>query len=104
MWSLTRSDEHARIKLRLGLLESNRERGSFLSPRPAALPNKQKGKIPMRMKTLVREVAKREGKKSQVGIGNIREVLAIVSDLVVAQPTVIATLVSAGLQRSRRKK
>lgn len=33
------------------------------------------------MKKLIREICKREGKKSQVSIGNVREVLRVLTDV-----------------------
>ena len=40
-----------------------------------------KSKSPSTIKKLASEIAKREGKKSQVSIGNIREILGHISDL-----------------------
>lgn len=41
----------------------------------------------MTIKTLATQIAKLEGKKSQARIGDIREILSILSDLIVSDPT-----------------
>lgn len=62
---------------------------------------------------LAQEVARREGKKVQVSIGNIREVIAKLSDIIYdgkvlgdkVNPTdVVAVLILNGHNRSKRKK
>lgn len=53
---------------------------------------------------LASEIASREGKKIQVSVGNIRELLAILSDKIIEDPTIIALLIKNGERRKRRGK
>lgn len=62
------------------------------------------------LQTLASQIAKREGKRSQARIGDIREILGILSDLLwesqAATPagTICADLFKAGEKRLKRKK
>lgn len=55
----------------------------------------------MTLKELTRLIALAEGKKSQVKIGDIREILRIIADLAVIEPEVIVTLVRYANKRAR---
>ena len=55
----------------------------------------------MNMKELATLVSKKEGKKKQTSIGNIREVLKIVSILMVKDPHVIELLIRNGRRLSK---
>lgn len=61
------------------------------------------------MRGLASEIAKREGKKSQAKIGDIREILGILSDILYADyeqyshDTAIV-IIESGKKRSKRKK
>lgn len=50
---------------------------------------------------LAQLVAFREGKKESLPIGQIKEVLGIVADLLQSEPGVLACLVKLGLSRRR---
>jgi hypothetical protein len=62
------------------------------------------------LKELVTEIAKREGLKSQVTVGNIREIVSVMSDLLHEQlmaddrPNILELLSSLGYRRSKKKK
>ena len=59
------------------------------------------------MKTLTElysAIAKREGKKSQVKIGDIREIIAILSDLMIKHPSIHALLTKNGERRAKKRK
>jgi len=58
----------------------------------------------MKIKDLVAKIAKKEGKKKGVNIAQLSEVVAIISDLAVKDPEVIACLWVNGKRRARRKK
>lgn len=49
-------------------------------------------------------VAKREGKKSETKMGDVKEVLAIISDLIFADPNVAILLYQNGKKRAAKKK
>ncbi len=55
----------------------------------------------MTLKELTRLIALAEGKKSQVKIGDIREILRIIADLMVEDPEVMVTLVRYANKRAR---
>jgi hypothetical protein len=55
----------------------------------------------MNVKELASAIAFAEGKKSQVKIGDIREILRIIADLAVEDPEVIVTLVRYANKRAR---
>lgn len=52
---------------------------------------------------LASEVAKREGKECEVIIGNVREVLAIISDMIHEDPHVAIILEENGFRRAKEK-
>lgn len=53
---------------------------------------------------LASAIAKKEGHKSQARIGDIREILAILSDMTYDSADVIQTLVKNGITRRKRMK
>ncbi len=61
----------------------------------------------MTLKELATLIAQKEGKKSQVRIGDVREILGIMSDLVSLSPQValdtLNALVSNGKRRAKKK-
>ena len=55
------------------------------------------------IKKLAAEIAKIEGKKSEARIGDIREILGIISDIFYAFPEEVAQLVfENGMKRAKR--
>lgn len=56
------------------------------------------------IKELASEIAKREGKKTQARIGEIREILGILSDMVFADEWTADVLYNNGKKRMARKK
>ncbi len=58
----------------------------------------------MTIRELATEIAKREGKKSQVSVGNVREILGHISDLVVSDPSSLNAIMANGYRRAKRKK
>lgn len=58
----------------------------------------------MTLNKLASAIAKREGKKSQAHIGDIREILGIISDMFYADPMLLRTFYRAGFKRSKGKK
>ena len=58
----------------------------------------------MTLKDLAVEIAKIEGKKSEARIGDIREILSILSDLSWADPRVYELIINNGGRRSKKKK
>lgn len=55
------------------------------------------------IRELASDIAKREGKKSEARIGDVREILAILCDIIFEQPENINNLLlMAGLARSKR--
>lgn len=57
----------------------------------------------MTMKQLATEVAKREGHKSESRIGDIREVLAIVSEVLASNDVALTSLLANGKRRNKKK-
>jgi hypothetical protein len=58
----------------------------------------------MTIQKLASEIAKREGKKSQARIGDIREILGILSDVAVEDMRVLYSLVVNGCRRRKKAK
>jgi hypothetical protein len=58
----------------------------------------------MTVTQLASKVAKTEGLKKQVSIGNVREMLAVLSDIITADPTALQALVDNGKRRARDTK
>ena len=56
----------------------------------------------MNVKELASAIAYAEGKKLQVKIGDIREILRIIADLAVEDPEVIVALVRYANKRARK--
>ncbi len=57
----------------------------------------------MKMKDLVSKIALTEGKKSQATVGDIREILGIISDIIFADPEAYDVLYSNGKKESKKK-
>lgn len=57
----------------------------------------------MNLRDLYKEIAKREGKKSQVKIGDIREIVAILADIFIKHPKTVSTLYKLGQRRAKKK-
>lgn len=53
---------------------------------------------------LASAIAKIEGHKSQARIGDIRELLGILSDMAYSDRDVVDTLIASGIARAKRKK
>ena len=51
---------------------------------------------------LVSKVAMLEGKKSQVTVGDIREIMSILSDMLYSDPDVLLVLLANGKKRSTK--
>jgi len=59
----------------------------------------------MNITDIAREIARREGKKKQVNIAQIKEILGILSDLVYEEPgLVVLALTKNGARRERMRK
>jgi len=58
----------------------------------------------MNIKKLASIIAKKEGKKSQVKIGDVKEMLGILSDILYADFSVSVILYKNGFNRAKRKK
>lgn len=58
----------------------------------------------MQIGQLASQIAKREGHKSQARIGDIREILSILSDMSYQSPEPIQAIVKLGISRAKRKK
>ena len=58
----------------------------------------------MNLKELYKVIAKREGKKSEVSIGNIREIVGIIADILVKHPKTVSTLYRLGQRRAKKNK
>ena len=58
----------------------------------------------MTFNELAKKIAKKEGKKSSVTIGNIREILTILSDEIVKSPGALKVLIDNGIRRVGKKK
>jgi hypothetical protein len=56
----------------------------------------------MTIKKLASLIAKKEGKKKQARIGDIREILSILSDLCVKDSGVVIALINNGYRRSKK--
>lgn len=58
----------------------------------------------MNLKELVSKIAKAEGKKHQASVGDVREIIGLVSDELAIDPTLGVLLIVAGQRRAKRKK
>jgi hypothetical protein len=56
----------------------------------------------MNMRELASEIARREKGKSQVKVGDVREILAILSDMIVEDPNLLLLLTKNGISRVRK--
>lgn len=56
----------------------------------------------MKLNEIYKQVAKLEGKKKQVSIAQIREIIGIISDLMLKHPKIISTLYRLGERRSKK--
>lgn len=57
----------------------------------------------MKINDIAKEIAKREGKKSIARMGDIKEILGILADIMYEQPLVIRPIVELGYNRSRKR-
>lgn len=58
----------------------------------------------MKINDIAKEIAKREGKKSQARIGDIKEILGILADIVWECPTDrVPTIIKLGHQREKKR-
>ena len=58
----------------------------------------------MTIREIATEIAKREGKKSQARIGDIREILGILADIYTDHIEVTVCLIELAKRRAKRKK
>ena len=58
----------------------------------------------MTFSNLASKVAMMEGKKSQVSIGDIREIVGILSDLIYADPEILLILLANGKRRRTKRR
>lgn len=58
----------------------------------------------MTINQIAQELALKENGKSQAKMGDIKQIVSILSDMVVKDPSVIATLIANGLKRAKKKK
>lgn len=58
----------------------------------------------MTMKELTSFIALSEGKKKAVQVGDVREVLAILSDMLYEDPRIVSTLFMNGQNRAKKNK
>lgn len=58
----------------------------------------------MTMIEIASAIAKKEGHKSQSRIGDIREILGVLSDMSYDSPDVIQSIIANGIKRSKRRK
>jgi hypothetical protein len=58
----------------------------------------------MKIKEIIKEVAKVEGKKDNDSIANIREIISILSDMIYSNEEVIISLFNNGKRRSKLEK
>lgn len=55
------------------------------------------------IKALAKELAKREGKRKQVDIAQISEILGHLSDILTENPSVWTLIVANGIKRAKKK-
>jgi hypothetical protein len=58
----------------------------------------------MTLRELISKIAKQEGKKHQAGIGDIREIIGIISDEIHKDIKVAKSLLMNGMRRAKRSK
>lgn len=58
----------------------------------------------MKVQELASKIAHKEGHKSQARIGDVREIIGIISDLTYESKEVVPLLISLGIARAKRKK
>lgn len=56
------------------------------------------------MKDLATAIAKQEGKKTQARIGEVREILSVLSDMIYLDSVLIELLINNGKKRAKKKK
>jgi hypothetical protein len=61
-------------------------------------------KYPMNLQGIVKFLCEREGKLSEVSVGNMREIVSLMSDLVYGSDGITAVLYANGKRRSKKKK
>lgn len=57
----------------------------------------------MNMNQLAQEITKREGKRVAVNIGQVKEILKIVSCMAVKNPGVLASMIKCGIGHTGKK-
>jgi len=55
------------------------------------------------MKEIATEIAKAEGKKTQARIGEVREILGLLSDMIYLDVVVVEILINNGKRRAKKK-
>ena len=58
----------------------------------------------MTLKELTKVLSQLEGKKKEVSVGNLREIVGILSDLLKANPGLSEVLLKNGERRAKKKK
>ncbi len=58
----------------------------------------------MNIRELASAIAKREGGKSNVKIGDIREIIAVLSDYIVDDPDLLVVMLEHGIKRLKKQK
>ena len=53
----------------------------------------------MNVKEIVKEITEREGKTQEVSIGNVREIVGIIADILYADDDNVITILSLGKRR-----
>lgn len=76
------------------------QRSRFIKRDPIPLPQGDT----MTLKELASKIAKIEGKKKQVSIGNVREAIGIFSDLMAEDASIADMLIKNGLRRLKKKR
>lgn len=61
-------------------------------------------RVPMKPQELASLVAKKEGHKSQARIGDVREIISILADLMYSNADAASCMVQLGISRAKRKK
>jgi hypothetical protein len=58
----------------------------------------------MAIKDTVSKIAKQEGKKHQAKVGDVREIVGLLSEEMATEPAIVAALIKLGASRIKRKK
>ena len=57
----------------------------------------------MTLNQVVSKIAKKEGKRSEVKIGDVREIISLLSDMVYEEPSIAGLILKNGQRRSKIK-